>query len=323
MKSSAIASLASIAVILVVGVAYLTFGVARVNPFRETLTVTMAITESGGLLPRSKVLLSGVEVGRVTEVEHAGRGVRVVFEVDASYPIPVDSPARIESLSALGEPYLEFRPTGGSGPYLRNGQTVRADNVARPMSIPEVAKIGTQLLRQLDPAKLAAIVDTFSVAMDGTETVVPQLSRATDLLAATLLSRTDLIRGMLVSLQANAGDMAWSGPALQAAAGPWADFGPRVADVAGALGRVMRASDAPDSFLVDNEKAIGLVPWLLELADRVDRLGPELQPLVPLLKPLTRSGVSSLAHLDLGSLISQALHMTSEDGTLQLRISVK
>ncbi|MEV6773753.1 MlaD family protein [Nocardia sp. NPDC051030] len=323
MKPSSLVSLASIAVILVVGAGYLTFGVVKANPFRETVTATLALPESGGLIPRSKVLLSGVEVGKVTEVTHVGKGVQVVFRVDGDYKIPAASPARIESLSALGEPYLDFRPANGDGPYLHDGQTVQADKVTKPLSIPDVAKTTTELLRQLDPTTLASIVDTFSQAMAGTETLVPQLSHATDLLAATLMSRTDVIRKLLVAMQANATDMSWSRPALETASGPWADFGPKVADVAAAIARVIRVGDVPNDYLVDRPDTIGLVPWLNQLAERVDQLGPELAPMVPLLRPLVASGTTAVSKLDLGSLITQALHSTSADGTLQLQITVK
>ncbi|MFE3189791.1 MlaD family protein [Nocardia sp. NPDC059240] len=323
MKPNALVSLGSILVILVTGSLYLGFGVAGVDWFRHEIRVTLSVPESGGLLPRSKVLLSGIEVGRVTGVRHVGRGVRVDFRVDAKYRIPVASPARIEDLSALGEPSLDFRPTGDAGPYLRDGQTVQADQVTRPLSIPEVAKTLTALLRQVDPAALTSIVDTFSRALAGTEQIVPQLSHATDLLAATLLSRTDALRRLLTSLQDHATDMSWAGPALVDAAGPWADFGPRVADVAEAIARVIRVGDVPGDYLVDTPDTIGLVPLLNQLTTRLHQLGPALAPFIPLFQPLATAGIDAAGKLDLGALIAQALHTTSPDGTLRLQISVK
>ncbi|MFE3189813.1 MlaD family protein [Nocardia sp. NPDC059240] len=324
MKPSSLLSLASILVILVSGSVYLAVGVVRVRPFAHDLTVTMTIPKSGGVLPRSKVLLSGVQVGQVTSISHDTDGVRVGLRISDRYPIPAAAAVRIDGLSGLGESFIEFEPTSGTGPYLRDGQTLRATRIAAPMSIPEVAKTTTELMHQLDPAALSSIVDTFGRAMSGTEAVIPELSRATDLLAATLISRTDLIRQMLLALQSRATDMDWTEPALVSASGPWADFGPRVSDVAASIAAVIRAGDMPDSFLADGpEHQLGLVPFLKQLTDRVRQLGPELGPVAPLLTPLYASATPILQQLDLGSLISQALHATSPDGSLRLQVTVK
>lgn len=323
MRSNSLASLASILVILIVGSVYLAFGVVKVDWFRAQVDATMTVPESGGLLPRSKVLLSGVEVGKVTSVEHVAGGVAVRFRVDGSFRIPVTSAVRIEGLSGLGEAYLDFRPSSGDGPYLRDGQTVSASKITAPVSIPDIARTTTELMRQLDPVALASIVDTFSQAMAGTDTVIPQLARSTDLLAATLISRTDIIRRMLLAMQANATDMDWSESALLEASGPWADFGPRVSEVADSIARVIRAGNMPDSFLEDTEETLGLVPLLEQLTAKVDEMGPELSPLIPLLQPLLAQVPPLVSQLDLGSLISQALHATTPDGTLRLQLTVK
>lgn len=323
MRMSSVLSLLSILTILAVGSVYLAVGVVRVNWLEDRIAATMTIPQSGGLLPRSKVLLSGVEVGTITEVAHVPDGVRIRFEVGTDYPIPVASAARIESLSGLGEAYLEFRPASGAGPYLTDGQTLRGTEVAAPVSIPDIARTTTELLRQLDPTALASIVDTFGQAMAGTEALVPELSRSTGLLAETLLSRTDLIRRMLLAMQANAGDMDWAEPALLDAAGPWADFGPRVGEVADSIARVIRTGNAPDSFLEDTEGALGLSPFLEKLTARLDEMGPSLAPYAPLLAPLYALATPIISRLDLGALISQALHATSPDGTLRLQLAVK
>ncbi|WP_306363485.1 MlaD family protein [Nocardia sp. CC227C] len=322
MRAKTLLSLTSILTILVVGSAYLAFGVVRVTWFSEQVHATMYVPESGGLLPRSKVLLSGVEVGRITAVEHVPGAVEVRFRVDADHPIPTASAVRIEGLSGLGESYLLFDPPSAEGPYLSDGQVVRATKISAPVSIPDIARTTTELLRQLDPTALASIVETFTEATENTEAVIPQLSRATDLLAATLLARTDVIRQLLIALQANASDMAWSGPALIQASEPWAEFGPRVIDVADSIARVIRAGNLPESFLVEDPDTIGLAPFLRELTVRVDRMGPELAPLIPLLEPVLALAPPLVSQLDLGSLIAQALHATTPDGTLRLRITV-
>ncbi|WP_084510443.1 MlaD family protein [Nocardia lijiangensis] len=318
-----LASLGAIAAILLIGVGYLSFGVVRVGWFTEHTEATMTIPDSGGLLPRSKVLLSGIEIGQITAVAHTREGIDVSFRYDAEYLVPTNSSVRIETLSALGEPYLEFRPTAADGPYLRDGDRLAAASVQRPVSIPEVARTATQLLEQVDPATVAAIIDNFSIGLAGTESVIPQLSRAGDLLAATLLSRTDLIRKLLADLQTQATDMTWAGGELTAASTPWADFGPRVGEVAAAIARVVRIGDTPADYLTDTEDVVGLLPFLAALTTQLDQLGPELRELFPVVQPLLALTTGVIGKIDLGSLISQALHATTPDGALQLQITVR
>lgn len=318
-----IASLGSIGVILVVVSSYLTFGVVRVDWFRDSTEATMLLADSGGLIPRSKVLLSGIEIGQVTSVAHQGRSVEVAFRFDAEYRVPIASSARIEALSGLGEPYLEFRPTAAGGPYLQDGQRVDAKTVAAPVSIPEVARTATRLLEQLDPQAIAGIVETFEKGFAGTESVIPQLSRSTDLLAATLLSRTEVIREMLVAMQSRATELSWAGTELERASGPWAEFGPRVAQVADSIARIARSGDIPGDYLIDTDDTIGLIPLLKEIAAKIERLGPDLRTLLPVFEPLVATTTGLVRGIDLGDLISQALHATSPDGALSLQITVK
>jgi phospholipid/cholesterol/gamma-HCH transport system substrate-binding protein len=323
-KPGSVVSLAAIAAILIIGSSYLSFGVVKVGWLKNYTDATMVLADSGGLLPRSKVLLSGIEVGKVTSVSHTGNKVSVQFRVDDKYRIPTSSIARIESLSGLGESYLDFRPRGGgAGPYLRDGQTVDADKIVMPISIPEVAQTATRILNQLDPQAMGAIIETFSQGLAGTEGVIPQLSRSTDLLAATLLARSDVIRDMLVAFQAKASDMSWSGPALHDAADPWAAFGPRVSEVAASIARVIRKGDVPADYLTDTADTVGLVPFLRQLAAKIDQIGPDLASMIPLLQPLAALATNAVRPLDIGGLITQALSATSPDGTLNFQITVK
>ncbi|WP_405165012.1 MlaD family protein [Nocardia sp. NBC_01499] len=322
-NAGTIASLGSIGAILVLFSSYLTFSVVKVDWFAESTSATMLLADSGGLIPRSKVLLSGIEIGQVTSVAHQGQSVEVAFRFDAEYRVPIASSARIEALSGLGEPYLEFRPTAAGGPYLQNGQRVDATTVAKPVSIPEVARTATQLLEQFDPKAIASIIETFEKGLAGTEAVIPQLSRSTDLLAATLLSRTDVIRQMLVAMQSRATEMSWAGPELTKAAGPWAEFGPRVAEVAAAVARIARKGDVPADYLTDTDESIGLIPLLKQLAAKITLLGPDLQTLLPVFQPVVAAATGVTNRIDLGALITQALHATSPDGALNLQITVK
>ncbi|WP_225732380.1 MULTISPECIES: MlaD family protein [unclassified Nocardia] len=319
MTRGAVASLASVATIFVICVAYVLLDVVRVDWFTGHLTATMQLSDSGGLLPRSPVLLSGVRVGQVTAVTHTRGAVEVTMRIDNTYRIPAASTVRIDNQSFLGEPDIEFIPAADSGPYLHDGDTIDTATIRTPTSIPQFARALTDLLNQLDPQVIKSIIDTFSTGLAGTESVIPQLARSTDLLAATMLSRTQTIRDLLDELQKPATDLDWAGAALSAASGPWAGFGPKISEGAAAIGRLATTGQIPDDYLTGT----GLIPFAERLTQWLHRAGPDLQTLAPALQPLLTTATGVAGRIDLSALITQALATTSDDGALHLQITIK
>ncbi|NMN94283.1 MCE family protein [Nocardiaceae bacterium YC2-7] len=317
MKPSSALSLSAIATVFVVGSAYLTFDVVHVDWFKNYTTATMTLPNSGGLVPRSPVLLSGLRVGEVTTVENTETGVEVAFRVSDDYRIPVASEVSIEILSALGEPYVEFKPVRDDGRFLENGQHIDTAAIQVPLSIPEMARTVTDLLGQLDPDAVSSIVDTFTQALSGTASVVPTLARSTSLLAATLLSRTPQINSALIDMQTIASDMEWVGPSLTDAAPTWTEMGRLIDKVVAAFAELARTPGMPDSYT----EGTGLLPFLQSLSAWIDRVGPDLAPLVPVLQPLAAEAETSLGRIDLSALIAQALDATG-DSALHLYVNV-
>ncbi|ATL66073.1 MlaD family protein [Nocardia terpenica] len=318
MKLGSLASLGGIAAITVLGASYLTFGVVRVDPLADYTRATMVLTNSGGLGVGSPVLLTGIEVGRVTSVSNAADGVEVGFRVDADRHVPTDSTVTIESLSALGEPYVEFRPKSGSGPYLRDGQRLETTNVRMPLSIPEVARLVTKTMNQLDPAVMSSLADTAGRAFVGTDGSIPNLARSGDLLAAAIMSRSPRIAELLNSFQAAAADIDWAGPATGAAAPEFIRFTKALDDLVAAVGRLVDTR-SPQSYTDGS----GLVPFLAKLTDTLKQLGPELRSLAPVLQPLTDATTAAAPRIDISSLITQALDDVGTDGAVRVRVNVK
>lgn len=319
MKAGPVTSLTSIAAVLLCGAAYLTFGVVRVDWFDNYTTATMVLTNSGSLGPHSPVLLSGVKVGEVTSVDNTADGVAVEFRVDDKFDIPLDSSVTIENLSALGEPYVQFTAHGVAGPYLENGQRVATRTIAMPLSIPDVARTVTELLNQLDPEAIGSLIETFYQGTAGTENVVPQLARATDLLAATILSRTPELRSAMIDLQTIAADMSWAGPAMAESGPLFGQFGQRAEAAADAIGRFVNKGTIPDDYTTGT----GLAPFVNTVSAYLDRVGPDLAQLVPVLQPLATVAGSAFRQIDLSSLIAQALEAIGDDGAIHLQIHVK
>ncbi|MFX0574300.1 MlaD family protein [Nocardia nepalensis] len=318
MKVGSLASLGGIAAILILGAGYLTFGVVRLDPFADYTNASMVLRNSGSLGVGSPILLTGIPVGKVTSVENTAMGVEVGFRVDKGQKVPTDSTVTIEQLSALGEPYVQFVPNTDGGPYLKDGQRLDTKDIRTPLSIPEVARLVTKTMNQLDPRVVGSIVDTLGKSLAGTSAVMPELTRSGDLLAATIMTRAPKIAELLTSFQFAASDIEWAGPATTVGATNLVQFGQALDDLVEAVGRLVTAGNSPQMYL-DGD---GLVPFLQRVTEWMDKVGPELKSLIPGLRPLTDAVTASAPRIDLSSLIGQALHETGDDA-VKVRVGIK
>lgn len=317
-EPASVISLGAMALVLVVGIGYMGFGVLQLNPFRDYIDTRLLLPSTGGLGDHSPVLLTGVEVGKVSAVRKTAAGVEADLRIGAEYKIPAASAVRIENLSALGEPYLEFTPNNRSGPYLRNGEVIQTGPDAAPMSIPEVSARLVKVLDQFDPKAVSSLVGTLNTALAGTESEIPRLQRSTTLLAAAVLSRTDTIHQLLVDLQIIGGDMDWTGPGLAQGGMEFGQFGGRVESILDVAGALFEKRDAAEYLNGD-----GVVPFLERARDFLNRTGPGLAGLAPVLQPLTATVAHAGSGLDVSALIAQALAAIGDDGALRLQLDLK
>ncbi|MFI6954558.1 MlaD family protein [Nocardia sp. NPDC050408] len=318
MNLRATVSLSAIAAVLVLGVGYMTVGVLHLDPRRTYITADMRMDNSGGLGPNAPVLLAGIQVGRTESVSKQATGVLVRLRIDNRYRIPVSSDVRIEQLSALGEPYIEFAPQTGVGPYLENGQVIAADRVRTPTTITALSARVVELLKQIHPESVARLVDTFNRALAGTDTAMQTLQRSTDLLAAALLSRKASIRQLFADVQALGGNMDWLGPSLADAGPKFGAFGVTLNQIVESGAALSESRPVADYFTGD-----GLVPFLGNLTVLVNKIGPGIAPLGPALEPVVKDAVRRAPAIDISALIDQALHGVGDDGAVYFRVGVR
>ncbi|NUS44514.1 MAG: MCE family protein [Mycobacteriaceae bacterium] len=169
-------------IVLVLGVGYLAGAILRVDPFRATITVKVAMPNSGGLQANNDVTFRGLRVGRVRSVEIAATGVVAVAEIDASAKIPAGGAAAVARLSAAGEQYLDLRPDSESAPYLRDGAVIGGTRVQVPVPIGSVLVNVSAMINGLNPDRLSSIVAELDKALAGgpdrLRSVVSGLSQA-------------------------------------------------------------------------------------------------------------------------------------------------
>ncbi|MFC9664653.1 MlaD family protein [Nocardia sp. NPDC127606] len=151
---------------LILGGTYLFVGLADINPLRAAYTVRVELVRSGGLMNNSDVTFRGYRVGRITSIRLTGTGIEAFARIDSSARIPSGGIVAVQSLSAVGEQYLDFRPTSGDGPYLADGSVIRSKDVTTPVPLADVLENANALIAQLDPVGDPARFQTIIAELD-------------------------------------------------------------------------------------------------------------------------------------------------------------
>ncbi|WP_019200302.1 MlaD family protein [Tsukamurella sp. 1534] len=316
MKKSTFFSLLTFALVMVLGVGYIAFSVLNYRPFAKWNTVEMKLDNAHQLLPDSKVLLRGVEVGNVQTIDRTDGKVAVKLRYDSKYDIPQSTGIKIEQLSAVGEPYIDFLPDSLQGPYLDKNASIETAKVKQPLSLPETFKLVSGLTSSINSTDLGGITETLAAATDNTQGALPNISTAGDLLARTISARMPNIRRMLENTQDYQSDMSWLPGSLEEFGPATATFIKKDVEVLKALDVLMKGSGAPDVLT----KTIN--PNLMKIAPNTSKLlanlGPINEPLVPVVQALT----DVMPQIDMAALLSQALKTVGSDGAANLTVVI-
>ncbi|MFE2993889.1 MlaD family protein [Nocardia sp. NPDC059246] len=196
----------ALVLILLVGASYLLISVMRVNPLRETYTVTVNLDRSGGLQSGNDVTLRGYRVGKVLDIKliDNGAAIAATAEIDKKYSIPADTQVSVGALSGAGEQYIDFRPNTDQGPFLRSGSVIQfdANKVKTPTPVWSVLDNASALIAQVDPDKFSVILTELDTALSGgpdqLRSLVDGLSLATNGLDNLLPQTTNLIKNLQI-----------------------------------------------------------------------------------------------------------------------------
>jgi phospholipid/cholesterol/gamma-HCH transport system substrate-binding protein len=116
---------------------------------RSTYIVRLQSTDVAGLKLRAAVLMSGVQIGTVSEIHLApdGRSVTIWLKIYSRYRIYKDARFLIEQSGFLGDQYIAIQPTENKGPVFVDGDIAKAEP---PFSITEVARTAGGLANRVD-----------------------------------------------------------------------------------------------------------------------------------------------------------------------------
>ncbi|WP_336321919.1 MlaD family protein [Streptomyces lavendofoliae] len=153
-------------VLTVVGVRYADVG--HLVGLRDHYTVRVRLDSTGGLFTHSNVTYRGVSVGRVGPIRLTDDGVEAELRIKNSAPaIPADLEAVVANLSAVGEQYIDLRPSTDSGPHLRDGAVIARSDTRTPAPVTTVLTGVGDLAASIDLEALRTVVDEFGTALNG------------------------------------------------------------------------------------------------------------------------------------------------------------
>lgn len=233
---------------------------------RHTLYVELAST--GNLYERAIVTLRGQSIGEVTGMSLTENGVRAVLSVEDEAQIPKNSRVTVRSVSGIGEQYLNFEPAADSGPRYGTGDVVPPTAVRTPVDVNDLVRDVNRLVASLPAEDLNTTFDELAAGFSGTGDNLGRLLDSSRLLLDSAQDNVEPTRRLIDDLR----------PVLTTQR----RLAPEIHSIAGDLSTVTGQLRRSDGDLR------GAIEKSAPLADELDKLVNQLQPILPtLLSDLT------------------------------------
>ncbi len=259
--------------------------------------ITVKAEGVGGLKPGAFVMMSGVPIGTVKQLELDASGARVLIDclIESRFEVHSDARVEIEQSGFLGDQYVSITPTGNKTALLRDGGSVIA---AKPFNMNEAVRSAVTLMQRLEGA--AGRLDSAMARIDTGLLSTGTLSEITNTVANArrVSERADAaIREVQEVIRGNA-------PGIQGSISNVHRFTGHLNEVAGQLDALLLQAGGvvsnADSLITGNRQDVhAIVASVREAASDLKDLTHELQsgkgPAGLLLKdPVTQSRVQEI-----------------------------
>jgi virulence factor Mce-like protein len=162
------------------------------------LTVSLELPSSGGLYRFGNVTYRGVQIGKVTDVKVVdGRRVVATLSLDTSPKIPASSVARVRSVSAVGEQYVDLVPPNDKGPYLADGAVIKAGPEALPQQVGPMLDQLNAVVKSIPQQNISTLLDETYRAFNGAGYDFGSLLDSSDTLSDRLSSAADQTKSLI------------------------------------------------------------------------------------------------------------------------------
>ncbi|MCU1700849.1 MAG: virulence factor Mce family protein [Mycobacterium sp.] len=171
--------------------------------FNTYAPVTLTSDRAGLVMdPGGKVKLRGVQVGRVSDVMGGDRSVSLKLDIfpDQLKYIPANVSAQIRATTTFGAKYVDLiYPANPSAERLSAGAVIKSQNVSSEVNT--VFQNLTDVLKQIDPAKLNAVLGAFADGLRGQGQRIGEATTDANEVLLALNPRADTIRRDWLSLK--------------------------------------------------------------------------------------------------------------------------
>lgn len=171
-----------------------------------TYTVTAEIEQAPNLFEGGRVMIRGVEVGKLTGVRPGVDGVHLTMEIQEGAKIPADAELLVVPITVISDRYVQFVPAYSGGPALEDGDHIDIARTEIPAELDDVLTQLKGLLAALEPkdpdrpGPLAKLIDDLDSATDGrSEDLAAAIEGSAHVLENLADSRTD-ITGLIQNL---------------------------------------------------------------------------------------------------------------------------
>ena len=213
--------------------------------FRPTYRILLRAPNVGGLKLHASVLMSGVQVGTVSDVLLAsdGKSVTITLTIYQQFRIYRDAEFRIQQAGFLGDQYVSVRPTKNEGDWFHGGELAQTEE---PFDLQEVARSASGFIRRIDDTARrlnAAIDDIRRLALN---------EQTLSNLAATIGTMRQASERAVVMVDDINRIFATNGPAIELAASNLVAFSEDMARFADRLNSVLQTNADEFSVAVKN-----------------------------------------------------------------------
>ncbi|MCF7669139.1 MAG: MlaD family protein [Verrucomicrobia bacterium] len=117
----------------------------------STYQIKLITSHVGGITEKASILMAGVQVGTVENIElnPSGKTVTIYADINGKYDIYEDAVFKIEQSGFLGDQYISVLPQENKGAVLKDGDEIEC---LPPFNLQEAARSATQLIQELNTA---------------------------------------------------------------------------------------------------------------------------------------------------------------------------
>lgn len=139
----------------------------------DTYRVTADVEQAPNLFAGARVMVRGVDVGVVSEVEPTPSGVRLSMDIREDVKVPSDATLSVIPVTVISDRYVQFFPAYEGGPTLEDGDHLALERTTIPAELDEVLTQLQGLLEALEPAEgekrgsLARLIRSLDKAFSG------------------------------------------------------------------------------------------------------------------------------------------------------------